>query len=119
MPYKPKRLCNYNGCNDFALTNKSYCSKHIKEKAILYNQQSRTYNTNDVYNYRWRKLRELQLRQEPCCAACMKFQKCTPATEVDHIIPHKMDDTLFYSFGNLQSLCKSCHSQKTMREIKL
>ena len=35
---------------------------------------------------------------------------------VDHIIPHKGDEALFWDEDNLQSLCTPCHNQKTARE---
>ncbi|MCR8827199.1 HNH endonuclease [Photobacterium sp. TY 1-4] len=40
-----------------------------------------------------------------------------PATDVDHITPHKGDRRLFFDQSNWQSLCKSCHSRKTAREV--
>ena len=40
----------------------------------------------------------------------------THAIEVDHIQPHKGDSELFYDAANLASLCKICHSRKTMNE---
>ena len=38
------------------------------------------------------------------------------ATDVDHIRDHRGDWALFTDRSNLQSLCHSCHSRKTMRE---
>lgn len=38
------------------------------------------------------------------------------ASEVDHIVPHKGDRGLFFGKSNLQSLCKQCHSRKTVLE---
>ena len=38
------------------------------------------------------------------------------AREVDHIEPHKGDDTLFWDQDNWQPLCKPCHSRKTATE---
>nr|DAE96978.1 MAG TPA: HNH endonuclease [Caudoviricetes sp.] len=39
-----------------------------------------------------------------------------PATEVDHIIPHRGDQKLFWDMSNWQALCHNCHSAKTARE---
>lgn len=39
----------------------------------------------------------------------------TPATEADHVTPHRGDSDLFWR-GELASLCKPCHSVKTARE---
>jgi 5-methylcytosine-specific restriction enzyme A len=38
------------------------------------------------------------------------------AVDVDHITPHRGDYGLLYANGNVQSLCKECHSRKTVRE---
>ncbi|WP_432443079.1 HNH endonuclease signature motif containing protein [Martelella lutilitoris] len=37
------------------------------------------------------------------------------AAEVDHIQPHRGDRALFFSLGNLQTLCKFCHSTAKQR----
>ena len=39
-----------------------------------------------------------------------------PATDVDHIIPHRGDKKLFWDSGNWQSLCHECHSRKSYSE---
>lgn len=38
------------------------------------------------------------------------------ATVVDHIIPHRGDQKLFWDQRNWQSLCKQCHDRKTLTE---
>lgn len=35
---------------------------------------------------------------------------------VDHIVPHKGDEALFFDSGNLQSLCKPCHDRDKAAE---
>lgn len=47
---------------------------------------------------------------------CFKHDKLTKATVVDHIIPHRGDNKLFWDKSNWQSLCKRCHDKKTMTE---
>jgi 5-methylcytosine-specific restriction protein A len=37
---------------------------------------------------------------------------------VDHIQDHKGDWAKFVDRSNLESLCHSCHSRKTMRELR-
>ena len=68
------------------------------------------------YGSRWEKLRAVFLRQHPLCASCESEGRCTAATEVDHVIPHRGDQALFWAPGNLQPMCKPCHSRKTARE---
>lgn len=38
------------------------------------------------------------------------------ATVVDHIIPHRGDQKLFWDRGNWQPLCEHHHNVKTMTE---
>ena len=59
----------------------------------------------------------MHLADEPLCRECSRLGKLTPAAEVDHIVRisdggARLDD------ANLQSLCKSCHSRKTLAENK-
>ena len=39
--------------------------------------------------------------------------KITPATVVDHIVPHRGDKKLFWDQSNWQPLCKEHHDKKT------
>ena len=72
-----------------------------------------------LYNQKaWHKLRAAQLRDEPLCRMCKASGRLTPATIVDHIIPHKGDEALFYDRANLQSLDKQCHDSAKQRAEK-
>lgn len=68
------------------------------------------------YNSRWRKARLTYLGSNPLCAHCEAQGRIVPATEVDHITPHRGDQALFWDTDNWQPLCKPCHSAKTARE---
>ena len=70
------------------------------------------------YDNRWQKLRLRKLATQPICENPAKRRGCTDlATEIDHIIPFQgREDPLRLDWGNLQSLCKSCHSSKTRIE---
>lgn len=65
------------------------------------------------YTYRWQKARERFLAKHPLCKHCQAQGIVTAATDVDHVIPHRGNDALFWDESNWQSLCKSCHSVKT------
>ena len=69
------------------------------------------YNTT-----KWKELRLLKLQMNPLCEHCLRENKITPATEVDHIIPIQQRPDLALDINNLQSLCKPCHSRKTAQE---
>ena len=61
---------------------------------------------------RWEKLRAHQLSREPLCAFCLQQNIITPATVVDHVVPHRGDNDLFYNSSNLQSMCKYHHDSE-------
>ena len=62
------------------------------------------------YDRRWVKFRRWHLTRNPMCRHCGQL-----ATEIDHIQPLAKGGEK-YSEGNLQALCKSCHSKKTHAE---
>lgn len=108
MPKAPKRPCRHPGCPN--LCDKGvYCSKHIQFSA----DRMRGGAESRGYDARWRKARKHFLEKHPLCVKCMRNGKLTPATVVDHIIPHRGDMRLFWDEGNWQPLCKGCHDRKT------
>lgn len=72
-------------------------------------------STQRGYNYRWQQARERFLSANPLCVACKAEGRAGVATEVDHIIPHRGDQKLFWDETNWQGLCKPHHSAKTAR----
>ncbi len=72
-----------------------------------------------LYNRKaWHRLRTAQLRDEPTCRLCAEMGRVTAATVVDHVIPHKGDEALFFDPSNLQSLDKHCHDSVKQRQEK-
>lgn len=113
MPRKPKKPCRYPGCPE--LTESTYCDKHQEEIGNETKRRDRPYKKLYKTNH-WQQLRQQVLMKQPLCVKCLKVKRITPATVVDHIKPHKGDETLFYDINNLQPLCKSCHDRKTAKE---
>ena len=62
------------------------------------------------YGYRWQKARERYLRLHPLCVMCKAEKRVTVANTVDHRIPHRGDQTLFWDESNWQALCATHHS---------
>ena len=65
------------------------------------------------YGSRWQRARDAFLMRFPLCVHCEGSGRVTAATDVDHVVPHRGDDSLFWRESNWQPLCKSCHSRKT------
>lgn len=72
--------------------------------------------TTRMYGHRWRRERLEFLRKNPLCVHCKAEGVILEAKEVDHVIPHKGDEKLFYDQTNWQPLCKPHHSRKTASE---
>lgn len=75
--------------------------------------------SSDKHKYwaqRWRRISARHLRHHPLCVMCDAVGRVEIAVHTDHIQPHKGSDELFYDTNNLQSLCLSCHTRKTIEE---
>jgi len=111
------RVCAKPGCGRTALNGMKYCEKHKNlqnsaENRKIFTQRGKSAQWHSLYeSQEWRKRRAMFLKKYPVCFICGK-----PATIADHIIPHRGDLTLFYDESNLQPMCQSCHSRKTMKE---
>lgn len=110
MPRKAKHPCGHPGCPE--ITEGNYCEKH---KSM---HPDRPSASRRGYTSKWRRLSKQYLRKHPMCVRCMAEGKFVPATVVDHIIPHRGDETLMWSQDNWQALCKPCHDKKTWTEDK-
>lgn len=110
-------------CREFRCPNlvksrdqKGYCDDHADKRSGWSRRVDRTGSTTDRgYGYAWRKLRDQVLRRDNyLCVHCYSKGHVTQATDVDHKLSktHGGTDDL----ENLQSLCQSCHQEKTARE---
>lgn len=70
------------------------------------------------YTGRWERTSKAFLRLHPYCRKCRKpLDLDAPrAAVVDHIKPHRGDQTLFWDKTNWQPLCTPCHSGAKQRE---
>ena len=96
------------------------CPLHAREWA-----RGRGSSRERGYTRRWEKRAALFKARHPLCgmrpdgrppvlSRCYDAHRVTPATEVDHVIPHRGDAGLFWDeLNNWQSLCASCHARKT------
>lgn len=109
MPRSPKRPCRFPGCPNLCEKG-TYCEEHRKEWSP---ESLRGGAAARGYDSRWREARKLYLQQHPLCVKCLEEKKITPATVVDHIVPHRGDKKLFWDQSNWQPLCKEHHDKKT------
>jgi 5-methylcytosine-specific restriction protein A len=121
MPSSAPSPCRHPGCR--ALVEKpGFCIAHAKTyRAAAYQRQKSEQTPEEKESKRfydrvaWKKVRSIQLQDEPLCRKCRSVGRLTEATVVDHIIERSKggDD---YAQENLQSLCKPCHDAKTRRQ---
>ena len=119
MPARPLQLCRQCGCRTLTRERGGRCEAHRRELEREGNKAGdpdRKATKRFYAGLRWRKLRQWILEMRPLCAECERAGVLRPATEVDHVIPRLEREDLAYDQDNLQGLCRSCHSAKTMKE---
>lgn len=79
-------------------------------------RNDRVTSTSRGYDSRWKRERKRFLKVHPLCEYCKKQGKFVKASVVDHVVPHRGDEQLFWDESNWQALCKNCHDSKTMTE---
>lgn len=67
------------------------------------------------YGYKWQKARGQFLHEHPLCVMCEVAGRVEAATVVDHITPHRGDQSLFWRRSNWQPLCATHHSRDKQR----
>jgi 5-methylcytosine-specific restriction enzyme A len=111
MPRRAARPCAVPGCPNIA-THGSYCDDHEAERQATIDAR-RASPASRGYGRNWRRLRGMYLRRHPYCEDPFGVHdEPVQATQVDHIIPLRAGGT--NKFDNLQALCTSCHSRKTV-----
>jgi 5-methylcytosine-specific restriction enzyme A len=115
MPSKPKKPCNAPGCGDL-IDSGSMCEQHRKQFDRHY-QQARGSSHSRGYDGNWQRVRLRILdRDDNICQSCLKEGRIVPADSVDHIRPFNgASDPLRLDPSNLVSLCRPCHSRKTVQ----
>ena len=114
------KKCKQLGCTGVAIQG-GYCSSHyrgpVSTDDMLHGGTRVRPDYHSLYNTRaWKRLRRSVMSDEPCCQRCLGNAIIKITTDIDHIVPHRGDHSLFYDRSNLQGLCHECHSWKTARE---
>lgn len=105
-----KSVCTYPGCR--CIVDRGRCQRHAKE-----NRSHRNGKSDPFYSsHSWRKLRALKISADPCCEDCAKRGLVKAADEVHHVVARSVDASIAMDIDNLMSLCKTCHSRRTVRE---
>lgn len=89
------------------------CDQHAKVQQQASDARRGTASERG-YNWRWHKARTAYLKSHPVCVHCLQEGLTKVATVVDHIIPHKGDQALFWDVNNWMALCAMHHGRKTV-----
>jgi 5-methylcytosine-specific restriction protein A len=108
MPFAPARICAH--CRKVGCDCRQAARKEVDEQRGTAAERG--------YTWRWRNPKRTGaadrfIAANPLCAECERQGKVRAATDVDHIVPHKGDETLFWNEDNWQPLCGLCHKVKT------
>ena len=116
MPKRPRTPCSFPGCKELVPPGAGgRCPRHARQERRGYDREyDRTRGSAHQrgYGVNHQRLRGMVLREEPLCRHCKQQGRLTPATEMDHIDGNQWN----LDRDNLQGLCKSCHSKKTVAE---
>jgi 5-methylcytosine-specific restriction protein A len=102
-----KSICTYPGCH--RKTSGGRCSDH-KENPRKEQSTDQLYQSNA-----WKKISKRKRQYDPFCEKCLERDIVVDARITDHIVPLKEGGALL-DWNNLQSLCMTCHNQKTANE---
>ena len=114
MPYKPRVPCKHPGCAALVSSGIKYCELH----KALHPEEVRSAASRGC-GRAWQKASRQFLQAHPLCEECKQQGKYTKAAVVDHVIPHRGDEKLFWDRSNWRALCKRCHDRKTRREDQI
>jgi 5-methylcytosine-specific restriction protein A len=113
----PMRECARPGCA--VLVVKGYCDTCKATRDSRVPAEHRRAKTSERgYGAAWQKARAAYLAKHPLCRDIHRSHagRVVLATDVDHIVPHRGDKSLFWDSSNWQPLCHECHSRKTALE---
>jgi 5-methylcytosine-specific restriction protein A len=103
------RFCLHPGCKKRQEAVR--CDEHSRGRE----QVGRGSSTERGYDWRWRKAAKafLALPENALCRVCRVAGVRVAATVVDHVVPHRGDERLFWDVTNWQPVCAPCHNRKT------
>lgn len=118
MPRAAPSQCTYPNCPELTYIG-SRCSKHrvVRDSAKdnqYRNREERREFTKFYQSLEWRKLRQYHITRNPLCVKCQEAGLTVVADVVDHIEEIRDNPTRRLDATNLQSLCHSCHNNKTV-----
>lgn len=110
VPSRPPHPCAYPGCPQLVTPPVRRCPPHLSTQHRSQDARRESSTARGYKTAAWKKLRQLVLARDPMCRHCGRAS----SSDVDHRLPKELGG--IDSMENLQGLCHSCHSRKTMQE---
>lgn len=109
-----KYKCREKSCWEL-LSQSGYCPKHQHLADVRKPFEGSVRSNTELYNtQRWKVLRKKVIdRDGGICTECGNDSRLT----VDHVIPARGQEDLFWDEENLATLCFWCQRKKTQEEI--
>lgn len=114
------RVCPY--CQQTTIGPCQHCKPRMdkqREEATKIRESRRGTAAERGYGHKWRVAREAWLKrtENHFCFYCEQLSppRKTIANIIDHYVPHRGDQKLFWDRKNWRPACKRCHDQKTAR----
>ena len=92
VPYRPPPMSRDNRPRTVPVPSPPYMKENNKLGNIMV---SRLYDLT-----RWKRARRLFLQTHPLCRMCEQRGRVSLATTVDHVVPHRGDEALFWDEQN-------------------
>ena len=106
----PKKFCSAHPCGNTVAIGTRYCDDH---KYLLPTKKAKAIYLSPA----WQRFRKWFIGKHPFCAECERHGRLVKTQIVDHIIEIE-DGGMRLTEDNCQSLCHSCHKQKTAAAAK-
>ena len=114
-------FCAEPGCGQLVANGR--CQAHAVSRQQTYDRY-RGSRQSRGYDDRWARRAATFRQSHPLCgmrangiapvmSTCHDTGRITIGTVVDHVVPHRGDQELFWNESNWQTMCAACHMRKT------
>lgn len=91
------KVCSFAGCEEVSLPDSPHCSEHAADAATKLAARRAAAQKSDqaqlgrkLYSLpRWKREAHAFLTRNPLCVDCLDLGAVVPATDVDHMLPHR------------------------------
>jgi 5-methylcytosine-specific restriction enzyme A len=116
MPLRLKTPCRHPGCG--RAVRGGYCDEHQGAKRQF--DRGRGSAAQRGYDRQWERVADERRRMDfHLCQECLKHDRLTTSSTVDHIVPIYVRPDWRLEIDNAQVLCHTCHAAKTREDLRM